>query len=84
MSIHCKCVSLERGGQFYGVVVDFDGFPVHRTAAHASRTAARLTAERFAEMELGKTPFHRIRIGSSIADLQGYLADSLTHGSSTP
>lgn len=79
MSVHVKCLSVEKDGQFFGVVVDFDGFPIHRTAAHASRTTARISAEDFATNELGKEPFHRIRIGSSIANLRAYLAQNIAN-----
>ena len=79
MSVHVKCMSVEKDGQFFGVVVNFDGFPIHRTAGHASRTAARISAEEFATNELGKEPFHRIRIGSSIANLKAYLARTIAN-----
>ena len=79
MSVHVKCLSLEKDGHYYGVVLNFDGFPIHRTEAHASRTAARISAEDFATNELGKEPFHRIRIGSSIANLKAYLAQTIAN-----
>lgn len=79
MSVHVKCMSVEKDGQFFGVVVNFDGLPIHRTTAHASRTAARISAEDFATNELGKEPFHRIRIGSSIANLKAYLAQTIAN-----
>jgi len=79
MSVHVKCLSLELAGKYYGVVVNFDGFPIHRTAGHSSRTAARISAEDYATNELGKEPFHRIRIGSSIANLRAYLAQSIAN-----
>lgn len=83
MSINVKCISLERDGGYYGVVVSFDGEPLHHTARKATRTEAREAAEHYAEEFLGKTPYTRIRLGSKIDDLNAYLSGALNNGPAT-
>ena len=83
MSINVKCLSLERDGAYYGVVVSFDGEPLHHTTRKATRTEAREAAEHYAEEFLGKTPFTRIRLGSNIDDLNAYLSGALLNGPPT-